>query len=116
MDTWAWGQYNTQTGELIRKEKIKTPMASLKKAITEAREGNFKPDKENDELTKALGNPEHTGRTRGYGPSVPWKDGFPVEEGDEEGYRSRARAKRRKEQEDASPWIISWRRQTVIYM
>ena len=37
----------------------------------------FVPDKENDELTMALGNPEHPGRTRGTPGSIPWKAGFP---------------------------------------
>src|SRR6266498_5255340 len=35
------------------------------------------PDREHDILTKALGNPEHPGRTRGFGSKVPWKKGFP---------------------------------------
>nr|ABA94079.1 transposon protein, putative, CACTA, En/Spm sub-class [Oryza sativa Japonica Group] len=33
--------------------------------------------REDDLLTKALGNKEHRGRTRGVGSSVPWKYGFP---------------------------------------
>nr|AAM01089.1 Hypothetical protein with similarity to putative retroelement [Oryza sativa Japonica Group]AAM74321.1 Hypothetical protein [Oryza sativa Japonica Group]AAP53450.1 transposon protein, putative, CACTA, En/Spm sub-class [Oryza sativa Japonica Group] len=33
--------------------------------------------REDDLLTKALGNKEHYGRTRGVGSSVPWKYGFP---------------------------------------
>ena len=32
-------------------------------AIEEARMGVFTPNKENDELTRTLGNPEHPGRT-----------------------------------------------------
>ena len=40
-------------------------------------EGSFVPDRENDILTKALGNLEHPGRTRGKGSKVPWKTGFP---------------------------------------
>jgi hypothetical protein len=32
-------------------------------SAAEAREGKFNPDKENDELTSTLGNPEHPGRT-----------------------------------------------------
>ena len=77
LGTWAWGEYNTQTGDLIQKEKIAKPLTALKTTIKDARQGKFKPDRENDELTKALENPEHTGRTRGFGPSVPWKYGFP---------------------------------------
>jgi hypothetical protein len=33
--------------------------------------------REDDLLTKTLGNKEHRGRTRGVGSSVPWKYGFP---------------------------------------
>ena len=40
-----------------------------------------------DELTEALGNPEHPGRTRGTPDSIPWVHGFP----DIGGYRSRER-------------------------
>ena len=50
-----------------------------------------------DELTKALENPEKSGRTRGFGPDVPSRLGFPE---DRQSYRSRARAKKRREQEE----------------
>ena len=43
------------------------------------RSGKFVPDRENDELTRALGDPEHPGRTRGTPGSVAWKVGFPNE-------------------------------------
>ena len=96
--------YDMQIGNLIaKKDQIVKPLAALKTAIKDAQEGRFKPDRENDELTKALGNPEHDGRVRGFGPSVSWKHGFPEAYTGGEGaeaYRSRARAKRRKEQED----------------
>ena len=54
------------------------------------REGRFHPDREKDEVSKALGNPKHPGRTRGTSGSVPWKHGFP----DSTGYRSRERNKK----------------------
>ena len=54
------------------------------------REGRFHTDRENDILSRALGNPEHPGRTQGTSGSVPWKYGFP-ESG---GYRSRVRKKK----------------------
>ena len=41
-------------------------------AIDETQQGTFQPQRENDELTRALKNPEHPGRTRGIG-VVPWK-------------------------------------------
>jgi hypothetical protein len=60
-----------------------------------AQAGLYRVDRENDELTHALGNPEHTGRTPGKGVSVPWKEGFSQHE-DTYGYKSR---KRKKDQE-----------------
>ena len=58
-------------------EQRATPVTKLQKAINEVRKGKFVPDRENDELTRALGNPEHPGRTRGTPGSVAWKVGFP---------------------------------------
>jgi hypothetical protein len=46
------------------------------KTIAEVQEGTFEPDRENDELTKALKNKEHTGRTRGLGSAIPWRSRF----------------------------------------
>ena len=42
-----------------------------------SQQGTFIPDRENDELTEALGNPEPPGRTRGTAGTVAWKVGFP---------------------------------------
>ena len=53
----------------------------------------FTPNRENDELTRALGNPEHPGRTRGKG-VIPWYEGF--SEWNED-YRTRARRKMEEE-------------------
>ena len=58
-------------------EQLRIPVTRLKEYIEKAQQGTFVPDKENDELTMALGNPEHPGRTRGTPGSVPWKAGFP---------------------------------------
>ena len=58
-------------------EQLAIPVKKLRKAINEVREGKFVPDRENDELTRALWNPEHPGRTRGTSGSVAWKVGFP---------------------------------------
>ena len=56
-------------------------------------EGSFVPDREHDILTKALGNPEHPGRTRGKGSKVPWKTGFPQ---DAHRYKSNRNAEQRR--------------------
>ena len=37
--------------------------SKLQKYIVAAQQGTFVPDRENDELTEALGNPEHPRRT-----------------------------------------------------
>jgi hypothetical protein len=58
-------------------EQLALPVSKLKKYIKEAQEGTFIPDRENDELTMALGNPEHPGRPRGTPGFVAWKVGFP---------------------------------------
>jgi hypothetical protein len=57
------GGYDMQTGKLIQKKEISEPVTALVTTIAEVRDGKFDPDRENDELTKALANPEHTGRT-----------------------------------------------------
>ena len=55
--------------------------------------GVFTPNRENDELTGALGNPEYPGRTRGKG-VIPWYEGFSEWNAD---YRTRARRKMEEE-------------------
>lgn len=54
----------------------------------------FTPNRENDELTRALGNTEHPGRTGGN-VVVPWYEGFSAWNAD---YRSRARRKMEEEE------------------
>ena|SRR5438105_3420402 len=53
-------------------------------------------DRENDILTKVLGNKEHLGRTRGIGSKVPWKKGFPE---DLYRYKSRRNSEQRRLEE-----------------
>jgi hypothetical protein len=60
----------------------------------DAQAGLIRVDRENDELTHALGNPEHTGQTRGKGAGVPWKEGFSQHE-DPYGYKSHKKKKDR---------------------
>src|SRR3954447_9560398 len=64
----------------------------LREYFAASTKGTFVPDRDNDELTEALGNPEHPGRTRGTAGFVPWKYGFPAAGG----YKCRER-KRKKE-------------------
>lgn len=67
----------------------------LQQAHKEVVQGSFVPDRENDELIRALGNKEHPGRTRGIG-LVPWVLGF-ID--DAATYRSRARSNAQREAE-----------------
>ena len=72
------GKLDPATGKCIYTSKhLATPLEGLRTAIKEVQEGKFHPDRENDELTRALGNKEKPGRTRGTDGSVPWKYGFP---------------------------------------
>ena len=57
-------------------EQLKIPVTKLRHYIDAAQQGTFVLDREKDELTMALGNPEHPGRTRGTPGSIPWKAGF----------------------------------------
>ena len=71
-------------------EQLKIPIKRLRHYIDAAQQGTFVPDREKDELTMALGNPEHPGWTRGTLGSVSWKAGFP----DAGGYKCRERKKK----------------------
>ncbi|RLN17003.1 transposon protein, putative, CACTA, En/Spm sub-class [Panicum miliaceum] len=82
--TWDWLERSEQwlfaNGVTLKQEDgtLVVPLAmeemarNLDVAIQEAKEGTFEPHKENDELTRALQNPEHPRRARGIG-VVPWK-------------------------------------------
>ena len=61
---YAHGGYlDPETGMCTHREKTFTPTQKLIDAMAEAQAGLYRVDRENDELTKALGNPEHLGRT-----------------------------------------------------
>ncbi|KAK1653092.1 hypothetical protein QYE76_070897 [Lolium multiflorum] len=88
-------EYDMKTGDLVESDsKVKVPREKWIQVTADIKAGKLKfaPDREKDLLTLVLGNPEKGGRTRGFGPSVPWSLGFPA---DAETYRSRARAKQR---------------------
>ena len=52
-----------KTGQVSKKACLKGAEDKLLDAIEDARKGVFTPNRENDELTRALGNPEHPRRT-----------------------------------------------------
>ena len=66
--TWffgAGGTWDPVSGKCFwTDEQLQTPVNNLRHYIDAAQRGTFLPNKEKDELTMALGNPEHPGRTR----------------------------------------------------
>ena len=78
-----------ETGECIYGPNIHQAAERLQEAIQAVAQQTFQPDREKDELTYDLQNPEHPGRTRGK-EVVPWKFGF---KDYIESYRSRQRRK-----------------------
>ncbi|KAG2562468.1 hypothetical protein PVAP13_8KG074601 [Panicum virgatum] len=84
----ARGVYYNPDGSLgFRDRDAKDLGHKIQEAHEAASTGAFVPDRENDELTRALGSKEHPGRTRGAG-NVPWRCAFPEHLGT---YRSRGR-------------------------
>ena len=66
--TWFYahgGELDPKIGNVSTRASLKGAGDAILVAIEEARSGVFQPNRENDELTRALGNPEHPGRTRG---------------------------------------------------
>ena len=64
-----------KTGLVSKKASLKGVEQKLLDAIEDARKWAFTPNRENDELTRALGIPEHPRKTRGKG-VIPWYEGF----------------------------------------
>ena len=58
-------------------EQLSIPVKKHQDYITTMQKETFIPDREKDEMTEALGNPYHPGRTRGTPASVAWVHGFP---------------------------------------
>ena len=83
------GTVDLVTGLLDWGLEISRGAERLVRARAEVASGLSKPNREKDELTYALENPEHGRRTRGYG-AVPWYHSFLADRGT---YRSRHRKK-----------------------
>ena len=69
------GTLNPEDGSLVISEKIRQIATRLLELIKVSAEGTFVPDREKDELSVALGNPEHKRRCRGKG-VITWKLAF----------------------------------------
>jgi hypothetical protein len=54
------GSLDPATGECVHRKLTFTPTTTLIKAMDDAGAGLIRVNRENDELTHALGNPEHT--------------------------------------------------------
>ena len=82
-------------GRIVAKGKWKLKIEKIAKeledAVDKVRKGVYIPDRENDELTLALGNPEHVGRVRTL-PGLTMKDAWPE---CADSYRSRSRTKKK---------------------
>src|SRR5438105_8111651 len=96
---WMLGRRSTSSSyaELsFNKPETEAVVQKIAQIQAQVSEGSFVPDREHDILTKALGNLEHPGRTRGFGSKVPWKKGFPQ---DAHRYKSRRNAEQRRWEE-----------------
>jgi hypothetical protein len=82
----------TQDGKLVHKKKGVAVVEEKAIQLTKKKRlGLFKYDRENDVLSEALDNAEHTGRIRGVTSQMTWKVGFP---NDAWSYKKRDRYKR----------------------
>jgi hypothetical protein len=72
-----------EEGRAIYNQKHKDhpllPIDDIRSAVHDVAARWFVPDRENDELTSALKNDEHTRRARGTPGSKPWNVAFPME-------------------------------------
>src|SRR6266540_5748240 len=96
---WMLGRRSTSSScvELsFNKPETEAVVQKIAQIQVQVREGSFVPDREHNILMKALGNPEHPGRTWGFGSTVPWKKGFPQ---DAHRYKSRRNAEQRRWEE-----------------
>ena len=80
---WFYGHGGTldAEGKCIYNRRHKDnpllPIEGIRNAVKDVTEGRFIPDREDDELTRALGNEEHDGRTRGVPGSKPMTIAIP---------------------------------------
>jgi hypothetical protein len=82
----------TQDGKLVHKKKGVVIVQEKVVQLTEKKRLDlFKSDRENDVLSGALGNAEHTGHIRGVASQMLWKVGF---SNDTWSYKKRDRYKR----------------------
>ena len=81
---------NLETKKLVHGPKLERATQRFSYALQAKAFGAFRPNREKDELTYAIGTAEHSGRMRGLGWNISWEHGFP---NDRDTYRSRQRRK-----------------------
>ena len=79
------GRLDLETGKLVHGLKLKSATQRFSYALQAKAIGAFRPNREKNELTYAIGTAKHSGRTRGLGWNISWKHGFP---NDRDAYRS----------------------------
>jgi hypothetical protein len=66
---WIYAR-SVDSSDLNFVEDIEEAVSRILKCVEDSENGVFTPSRERDELSVGLGNPEHTGRTRGLGKLV----------------------------------------------
>ena len=80
-----WRRLDQETGKLVHGTKLERTTQRFSYALQAKAIGAFRPNREKDELTYAIGTAEHSGRTRGLGRNISWEHGF---SNDRDTYRS----------------------------
>ena len=80
------GRLDLETEKLVHGPKLERATQRFSYALQAKAIGAFRPNRETNELTYAIGTAEHSGRTRGLGRNISWEHGFP---NDRDTYRSR---------------------------
>ena len=75
---WIYVRSTESSGGNLKFDKPETQEAvsRILKYAEDKKKGSFNPSRERDELSLGLRNKEHTGRTRGLGKRMTWKQGF----------------------------------------
>jgi cell division protein FtsI/penicillin-binding protein 2 len=75
---WILGRAGlSEDSKILHPELVGEVSTKIQEYADKRKKGEFKPRRENDILTAALGNPEHTGRARGISSKSSWREAFP---------------------------------------
>jgi hypothetical protein len=66
----------TEDDKLLHPELVGEVSTKNQEYAEKRKKGEFEPRRENDILTAALGNPEHTGRVQGISSKISWRRRF----------------------------------------